>query len=370
MRPKTTSWTFAARGVLIVLLAASTTAAAEPWVEDRTDHFVFRYHPAQKKLAGDIIGMAEAERSRIVADLGRGGDVHVEVRLAFGPNDFQEAQPEGASAPVWSTGLAYPQLKLIILQLRGGAGGGPAALYATFRHELSHLMLFQALGGRHAPRWLSEGLAMYHAGEWQFNRAMSITRAIAFRTVIPLRDLDHGFPDQAPEVHLAYAESIEFVSYLFGRFGRAGMAALVTRLVEGDTIDTAARAAFGLPIADVEKDWLKRLRWYYAWIPIISSSATLWFVMTLIFLVGYLRRRAQNRRRLREMEDEELVLSAIGHDYAGPTRITRRKGNGGEVTPSQRHGLAAPVGKSLDTVGGGDDEHVGWSGGDRDKWVH
>jgi len=328
------SWkTFLPCAALLIVtigLAPSSAFASEQWDVAQTAHFVFKYHPAQAKLAREIVAMAEAERARIVADLGRGGDVNVEVRLAFGPNDFQEAQPEGYGAPVWSTGLAYPQLKLIVLQLRGGAGGGPEALYATFRHELSHLMLFQALGGRHPPRWLSEGMAMYHANEWQFARAMSITRAIAFRTVIPLERLERGFPDQAPEVHLAYAESIEFVSYLLGRFGRTGMNALVSRLAEGDAIDAAARAAFGQPLSEIEKDWLGRLRWYYAWVPIITSSATLWFVISLIFIAGYLRRRTTNRRRLREMEEEELVLSTIAHDYTAPTRITRRTGDDGD----------------------------------------
>lgn len=328
MRPRSTSALVAALFAAALGLAASPAHAGEPWVEEGTAHFVFKYHPAQTKLAKEIVAMAEAERARIVADLGRGGDVHVEVRLAFGPSDFQEAQPDGFSAPVWSTGLAYPQLKLIVLQLRGGAGGGPGALYATFRHELSHLLLFQALGDRRAPRWLSEGMAMYHAGEWQFARAMSITRAIAFRNVIPLRDLEQRFPDATPEVHLAYAESIEFVSYLFGRYGRDGVGALVARLAAGDAIDAASRAALGAPIAAVEKDWLSRLRWYYAWIPLITSSATLWFCMSVIFIAGYVRRRAQNRRRLKEMEEEELVLAAQARDYIAPVRVTRREGEG------------------------------------------
>lgn len=304
--------------------------AGEEWFEERTAHFVFRYHPEQKRLAAEIIRMAEAERARIVSDLGRGGDVGVEVRLALGPADFQAAQPEGFVAPVWSTGLAYPSLKLIVLQARGGPGGGPGALQTTFRHELSHLMLFQALGGKRAPRWLSEGMAMYHAEQWEFSRAMSVTRAIAFRNVIPIKDLEGGFPDKTPDVHLAYAESTDFVSYLFGRFGRDGMNKFIGRLAGGDSMEAAAKAAFGSSIGEIEKAWLSRLRWYYAWIPLISSSATLWFVVSVIFVLGYLRRRAQNRRRLREMEEEELVLSSIAHGYSAPARVTKRKGGGGD----------------------------------------
>jgi hypothetical protein len=331
--PASTSRALAGAALASLLLYAVPASAAEPWVEEGTARFTFKYHPAQARLAKEIMASAEAERARIVADLGRGGDVRVEVRLAFGPNDFQEAQPEGSVAPVWSTGLAYPALRLIVLQARGGAGGGPEALQQTFRHELSHLMLFQALGDRRPPRWLSEGMAMYHAGEWQFSRAMSITRAIAFRTVIPLRDLERAFPADAPAVHLAYAESIEFVSYLFGRYGREGVGALIARLAEGDAIDAASRAALGAPIAEIEKAWLSRLRWYYAWIPLITSSATLWFFISVVFIAGYLRRTRQNRRRLKEMEEEEMLLAAQAYDYVAPSLVTRRRaeGEGGEA---------------------------------------
>lgn len=320
---------------------ASATWAGEgrSWTEVRTEHFVISHHPEQEKLAVDIVRMAEPERARIVSDLGRGGDVRVEVRLTLGPADFQAAQPEGYVAPVWSSGLAYPSLKLIVLQARGGPGGGPAVLQATFRHELSHLMLYQALGGRRAPRWLAEGMAMYHAAQWEFSRAMAVTRAIAFRNLIPLKDLEAAFPDKTPDVHLAYAEAIDFVSYLFGRFGRDGMNRFIGRLAGGDSVEAAAREAFGSSMGEVEKAWLSRLRWYYAWIPLISSSATLWFVVSVIFVLGCLRRRAQNKRRLRRMEEEELLLSSIAHDYSAPARVTKRKGNGGDDEwPDKKNG--------------------------------
>ena len=121
-----------------------------------------------------------------------------------------------------------------------------------------------------------------------------------------------------------------------------------------------SRAALGAPIAAVEKDWLSRLRWYYAWIPIITSSATLWFDMSVIFVAGYVRRRAQNRRRLKEMEEEELVLAAQAHDYVAA--------DGNTVLPSVRRDPAAPV-RVTRREGEGDGEAVTLVD-PGDKWVH
>jgi hypothetical protein len=286
-------------------------------VKTETPGFVFLYHPEQERLARDVIDISAAEKFRIEADVGKPLQKTIEVRIADGPSDFQDAQPAGYSAPVWSAGLAYQGLGIMVLQARGGAGGGPGALRTTFIHELSHLVMHNATGGRHIPRWLSEGMAMHHAGEWSFSRATAITKAVAFGNVIELSKLDYDFPDEAERVHLAYAESIEFVSYLMGRFGRPGMNAFISALSSGEGPEVSASRAFGVNLEGLEKAWLSRTRMIYAWIPLITSSTTLWFVITVIFLTGYLRKRADTKRRMREMEDEDLYylhVNAHGND--------------------------------------------------------
>ncbi|MFA6034286.1 MAG: peptidase MA family metallohydrolase [Myxococcota bacterium] len=287
----------------------SAADAGQPaWLTVRSPGFIVVFHPEHRKLAEEILARAPMERARIAADLGRDSNADYEVRLADGPSDFQEAQPGGNTAPVWASGIAYPGLHVIVLQLRSGTGRGLDEVYSTFTHELSHMMLHGALDGRRAPRWLSEGLAMYHAGEWSFNRLAVITRAVAFKNIIPLEKLERSFPDDARDASLAYAESVEFVAFLLGRYGRPAMNGFIAGLAGGQDTGAALASSFGEGLGGLEEQWLSKARFKYAWLPLITSSVTLWFLISLIFLAGYARKRAESRRRLKQMEQEELLL--------------------------------------------------------------
>jgi hypothetical protein len=305
-----------AAGLLpMVWMPLPSWADVGQWLTIENPGFVFKYRPGQEKLAKAVASAAGPGRERMEADLGKPHPGVLEVRIADGPSDFQDAQPKGYSAPVWAAGIAYQSLDIMVLQARGGAGGGPEALESTFLHELSHLLLHHAVGDVHVPRWLAEGMAMYHANQWSFGRAAEITRAIAFGNFIRLEKLDWGFPDDGQGARLAYAESMEFFAFLMGRYGRAGMNRLISGLTEGKGMDAASEAAYGLTLAELEKQWTSRTRLFYAWIPLIASSTTLWFVITAIFLLAYLRKRAESKRRLAELAAEDRILYTNAHEY-------------------------------------------------------
>lgn len=105
-----------------------------------------------------------------------------------------------------------------------------------------------------APVWLNEGLAIYEAREWTFFRISILTRASLTDRLIPLPVLTLSFPAEEEPAELAYAESFMFI---------------------------------------------------VSWIPIITSVSMLWFLVALIFVYGYARKKRQANRRLKEMETEE-----------------------------------------------------------------
>jgi hypothetical protein len=43
----------------------------------------------------------------------------------------------------------------------------------------------------------------------------------------------------------------------------------------------------------------------FSWIPVITSVSALWFMMAMIFIYGYMRKKRQAEQRLREMAEEE-----------------------------------------------------------------
>ena len=65
---------------------------------------------------------------------------------------------------------------------------------------------------------------------------------------------------------------------------------------------------YGLRWEELEKRWRDYLKLRFSWIPIVTSTTTLWFLVTIVFILGYLRKRKANRLKLEEWDREEEDL--------------------------------------------------------------
>ena len=70
----------------------------------------------------------------------------------------------------------------------------------------------------------------------------------------------------------------------------------------------AIQDAYRVRWEDMEELWLSYLKVRFSWIPLITSSTTLWFLATVIFILGYLRKKRTNRLKLAEWTREEEFL--------------------------------------------------------------
>ncbi len=272
----------------------------------RTSRFVFRASPGAEGVARHLARSAEEIRDRLAQDLGEDYDGITEVRIGHDTASFRALMPPGRKAPTWAAGVAYPDLDLIVLDGRGAPRS--ASLEQVLAHEVSHIALGRLAPGRF-PRFFLEGIATYHAGEWDLGRVALLSGAVTRDELIPLSDLVRGWPDHPQEVRLAYAESIAFVSWFFGTYGRPAMHRLIRGVVAGAPFEAALEAATGEPLWKLEIAWHDALRLRYTWVPAVASTGFFWGLISLLFLYAWWHRRRGARRRLAEMEAEESLLA-------------------------------------------------------------
>jgi hypothetical protein len=270
---------------------------------ERTAHFAFSYPPEKRPAVAQLLSEAEKTYREMAAEVGLVEDLSLKVVVAGGPDEFIDIQ--FGRAPPWAEGTAWPGRDLIFLRIAGGPGDPAARMAQIFRHELAHVMLHHRLRDRDPPRWLDEGYAMLRSAEWDFGRMSTIAQAVITGGLIPIKDLEAGFPGDAAGARLAYAESIEFLSFLISGYGMAGLSRLLDELAGGATTDEALRAVTGHRLPALERRWRKSLRLEYAWIPLLTASGTLWFLISVLFLAGYLRQRERRRAQLAEMARRE-----------------------------------------------------------------
>lgn len=181
-------------------------------------------------------------------------------------------------------------------------------LRALLRHEVAHVLVWEAAGGRHVPRWLNEGIATVAAREWGIeDRARYAAAVIGRGTPRSTRQLDRAYRGSGQEVRRAYALSSAFVRYLQNEYGVYASADLLGALRGGETIDAAFESALGVNLRTVERRFFRDQAFWNTWFPFLTSSAALWMVVTTLALIAFVRRRARSRAMHEQWEIEEAV---------------------------------------------------------------
>jgi hypothetical protein len=280
---------------------------------------------AAEGVARDLARGLGRERADLARILGADRVPPLELRFGQGRAEFDGLLPGGA-APPWASGLAYPGLGLVIVDVQASGRGGSAA--QVLRHELAHVALDRAGGGR-LPRWFSEGFAIVHSGEWSLSRSVVLGRAVAANALLPVEDLERGWPSSPTDVDLAYAQSVSLVTFLLRVDDGAAVHRLVARLGEGQPFPAAFRAAFGQPVAGAEVDWKRSLRARWGWLPIAFDPNLLWGLAAILVVLGALRAHRRHRRRLAAMPDdpEPDELDEAPEEWLEPTEGLRPAGD-------------------------------------------
>jgi hypothetical protein len=146
---------------------------------------------------------------------------------------------------------------------------------------------------------------MYESSEWHFARMTGLTKAFLTKQVIPLKRLTANFPVDAEEAELAYAESFMFVSFLINKFGHKAFQQFLRNYAADGNLSGALTKMTGMHPVTLENEWLDYMEMRVSWIPLITSATTFWFVITLIFIYGYYRKRRIARKTLQAWEQEE-----------------------------------------------------------------
>jgi hypothetical protein len=265
------------------------------------DFFFTHYdREAVEVLAEDSSAITESVMSDLGVTLTRKISVYIPDR-----GGFQNAQPAKTIFPDSVIGTAYHQLSRIVLKSPRAVSNTPINLRKTFIHEVTHILLGQAFTrDEHVPRWLNEGLAMYESREWSFDRVVTMTQAVLTDSLLPLTDLTHAFPHDKKNLELAYCQSFYLISFLISQFGTQQFHNFIRSYSKEQVLEDVLLKIYGMNLYELERRWHRMLKMRFSWIPLITSSITLWFMITVIFLWSYLRKKRNVKVTLKNWEEE------------------------------------------------------------------
>jgi len=303
---------------LTFIIAVVLSIQASPdWSSVDTPHFAVLYPPRSERRLKTLIPLLEPELSRVSNMLDAEPPEKITVVMTPDLRAFSDLQ--GGAVPPWVSGTAYPERSLIYLRPLTGQEIRHSSLRAVVAHEITHVVLHKKLGARPPPRWLDEGLCVFMANEPLYSRAERLITIGLTGRYIPFRRLEHGFPNTSHASASAYAQSGDFVRFLYFEYGDQAFREYLQLMAGGEDPDQALSKAFNTTLFDLETEWAKSVRRTYGLIPAMSGGTLLWFLISLLAIAAYLKKRAQARAMRERMMEE---------DYLGP-RAGSRAGPGG-----------------------------------------
>ncbi|MEJ2084443.1 MAG: hypothetical protein P8Y44_02030, partial [Acidobacteriota bacterium] len=92
---------------------------------------------------------------------------------------------------------------------------------------------------------------------------------------------------------------------LIHRHGSDSPARILAGVAAGLPFDVSFERTVGLSLVEAESSFWSRYTFWYRWLPIITSSATLWLFVTALFLIAARARRKRTSQLLESWEDSD-----------------------------------------------------------------
>ena len=250
---------------------------------------------------------ARLEQAMILTGLTRPGSP---IRLVLA----EETSAIGRQTPRWISGFAVGRESIAVLFPARSPSYPDSSFEELVLHEVAHILVYRASNGKTLPRWFNEGLALYVGRPWRLEDRSRVSWALLRRRRTALTELDGFFGLSRGAARHAYALSGAFVQDLLQRHGTEVSADILTAVAAGRPFDDAFLHAVGITLAEAEASFWSRFTFWYRWIPIISSSAMLWIVITGLFLVAARQRRRKTAELMESWERQDSRPPTDGDD--------------------------------------------------------
>jgi len=235
------------------------------------------------------------------------------VRVVIADDQRRFTDLVGTNFPDWGAAAALKERGLIIIRPPEQFPGGKS-LDELLGHELCHLVIDKASGGRWLPRWFEEGLCQMLSGEWRISQDMLLTRAVWGSGLLPLISLESVNWFGSAKAALAYAQSYQAVAAMTTDFGIDFYGRFFESYREsGDFYGTFFNLT-GYRYLEWVNKWQSETTRKYRFILFIFDSQLLFIALPILFILIYVVKKIQSRRKLKEWERLEK-LRHDGQEY-------------------------------------------------------
>ena len=252
-----------------------------------------------------------ASLARIVRMVGL-DDPGASIHIILAGEDSAAASRVSAS----TAGYAISSEGLIVLFPARSPVYPHDTLEDVLRHEVAHVLISRAAGGRPVPRWFHEGVAMAAERPWGLEDRSRLILELVAGPRLSVAEIDRLFDGEATRTR-AYALSAAMVREIVRAHGGASPAAILRELRTAATFEEALIRAVDRPMREIERNFWERQRVWTVWVPLVTSSQVLWLVVIAVAALAVWQRRRRAAAIRRRWDEEDAATASAWPRQAG-----------------------------------------------------
>ena len=237
-------------------------------------------------------------------------DAGAPILVLVAPESSQLAK----KTPSWISGYAVPDESFVVVFPQRAARYPIDGMDELLRHEVAHVLIGRAAGGREIPRWFNEGVATVAGENWSVGDRSMVTLTLARGGELSFARVEELFGEGEPSIGRAYALSGAFVNDLLRREGTDAVAGILARVRDGAPFEHAFVRVTGKTIQRAEREFWRRRTFWNRWLPLLTSSVVLWGAITMLATWATAARLRRDRARLAAMADDDRDEEGEGRD--------------------------------------------------------
>ncbi len=227
------------------------------------------------------------------------------IQVVLAGEDSEAARRAGD----WISGYALGNAGLVVLFPARSPVYPHDTLEDVLRHEVAHVLIARAAGGRDVPRWFHEGLAVAVERPWDFEDRSRLVWELMAGPRLRLRAVDAMFEAGPAAQSRAYSLSAAFVRDLIREHGGTAPAAILRLVRDEVPFDRAVATVAGQPLGIAEDGFWERQRVWTVWMPMVTSGEAFWLGVILLAALAVWRRRRHSAGIRRRWQEEERVAA-------------------------------------------------------------
>ncbi len=273
--------------------------------ELRLDNLTIKYQSKDSRIARELGSKLEEDIGKFQKQIGYYPQLETKVIIAEDREEYLTFLQSGIDIQEFSQAVYNRRTNTIYIRNPRDELNF-ASLSNILLHEYIHSFVFYYFDN--APLWFHEGMAVYFSNGYSHSRELGLVRDYLFGNTMPLSAMRSNYPKNRIEWESFYAKSALAVKYLFQnkpqQFYRLWQEALPYR-----KFNSAFVKSFRYSPLDFSIVFEEYCRNHFRSEIILALSGMIWLFFPIIFIIGYLKRQRNNRRKLAAMAEEEEKLT-------------------------------------------------------------